>query len=355
MTIARYETHHHPVLGIHPVEETHEIGGEALGIVEARHHLGRERRPEAHMHLADRFRPQGEIPEMVRRQHIHMAGEDRGHHGGVALRSLQPGIGGMGAAIGGAFRLGEGLQGEARGGLRGEDRVLGREPGPHRLAMGDREVIALHEILGQQLPIRIPDMIVLGNGQITRHVIGRDHRLQRGQEPRQALGGGIEGDIDPALPDLAADLRQMMLARIEAGGALHMGGGQELAVGVIGPGVIGADDPAAASPPLDEAHHPMQADIGEGADAALAPNDEEGLVVDGEAEVVARLRDLCGEARAEPAAGKEFVPLAREDFRVVVEAGRHGGRRGQGAVRQPHKLGEKSFGPGHAAPVKASA
>ena len=59
----------------------------------------------------------------------------------------------------------------------------------------------------------------------------------------------------------------MMLARIEARGALHMGRGQELAVDAIGPGVIGADDAAAASPPLDEAHHPVQADIGEGADA----------------------------------------------------------------------------------------
>jgi hypothetical protein len=43
-------------------------------------------------------------------------------------------------------------------------------------------------------------------------------------------------------------------------------------------------------PALDEAHHPVQADIGEGADGAiLAADDEDRLVVDGEAEVVAGL------------------------------------------------------------------
>ena len=84
--------------------------------------------------------------------------------------------------------------------------------------------------------------------------------------------------------------------------------------------------------------------------AVLAADDEDRLVVDGEAEIVAGLGNLGGEAGAEPAPGEEPVPLPREDGRIVIEAGRHGGRRGQGTVRQPGELGEKGFGPGHAAP-----
>jgi hypothetical protein len=63
--------------------------------------------------------------------------------------------------------------------------------------------------------------------------------------------------------------------------------------------VIGADDAPAIAAALQQPHHPVQADIGEAADAAvLAADGDDRLIVDRIGQVVAGIGDLRGQAGA---------------------------------------------------------
>jgi len=120
---------------------------------------------------------------------------------------------------------------------------------------------------------------------------------------------------------------------------------EKASVRAIGPGVIGADDALDTSPPVEQAHHPMQADVGKAADGAvLAADGEDRLVVDGKGQIVARLGDLGGEPRAEPALGEQLPALEREDLFIVVEPGRKRGRLVRRAVGEAGELRQEALG-----------
>ena len=108
--------------------------------------------------------------------------------------------------------------------------------------MGDGQMIALHEILAQKLPVRIPEVILGHNRDVARHVVGSDDALQRLENRGDAFSLRIERHVNPALPDFRANLWQMMLPRRETWCPLHMRCADELAAGVVGPCMIWADD-----------------------------------------------------------------------------------------------------------------
>src|SRR5206468_5064 len=103
------------------------------------------------------------------------------------------------------------------------------------------------------------------------------------------------------------------------------------------------DDALASSAALEEAHHAMEAHVGEAADFAVFPaHDEDRLVVDGEGQIIAGLRDLGSEPGRKPATPKQPLALEREDGGIVIEPRRQGGRllmRPAREVVQPEEQG----------------
>lgn len=124
----------------------------------------------------------------------------------------------------------------------------------HGRGMADRQVIAFHEVLGEHLPVRVPDMGLAEALDIVLHLIGGDQLFQRAKGRGDAGAVLVERDVDPAQPFLAADRGQGVVLLAEAGGLGHERRPSQAAVEVIGPGVIGADQHplvAAASTSVD--------------------------------------------------------------------------------------------------------
>ena len=203
-------------------------------------------------------------------------------------------------------------------------------------------MIALHEVLGQDLPIRLPNVVLHHHRDVIRHAIAADH-LFEGRELRAQVGRvGVQRGVDPALPDLAGQLGKAHLIGREIGAFLHEGRAQQAAVQVVSPGVVGADDVPALALAFQKPHHAMAADIGEAADGAVpAAEGEDRLRADGEGQVVACLGNVCGAPQADPAAMKEALALQCQKFGRAIELGRQRAGLRQGRLRGPVERGEE--------------
>ena len=145
--------------------------------------------------------------------------------------------------------------------------------------MAHGEVIALHEIFGEHLPVRVPDKFFLEVLDIVFHAVIGDQFLNVGKFLVRRLRIGIEGDHHPAQPFLAADLRQAVVVFAEAFIVRHGGCGAERTIEVVAPAVIGADDGSGIALVLQKDGHAMQANIGLGVQCTVPVTDHhDGLV-----------------------------------------------------------------------------
>ena len=134
-----------------------------------------------------------------------------------------------------------------------------------------------------------------------RHIVAADDVFEGGEELFERLSLGIQGHIDPALPDLRADLGKADVGAIENRRAFHMGSADQPPAEIIGPGVIGADDALSAAMPVHQAHHAVPADTGEGSDRTGCIADaKDRLTGDRKGERVPGLGKLGGEPSEDP-------------------------------------------------------
>ncbi len=190
--------------------------------------------------------------------------------------------------------------------------------------MANRQVVALHEILGEHLPVRVPHMGLAEALDVVFHLVLGDHLFQRAQRRGDARTILVEGDVDPAEPFLAADRRQDVVVLAEAGGLGHERRPSQVAVEAIGPGVIGADDRTLVAGAFQQGRHAMQADIGEGAQlAVLVAQHHDRLAGKLVGEIVASIGEPIRAADANPFLREDCLDLASEEFRARIHARRH--------------------------------
>ena len=146
-----------------------------------------------------------------------------------------------------------------------------------------------------------------------------------------------EVDQEQAADRREAHRRQPVAGRVEALDPVHVRGGAQRAVQVVGPGVVGAPqapfDTALALG--DQAGAAVPADVVEGARAAvLAPDHDDAVATDLAHQEVPGLAHLGDMPDADPARSEDLLQLPVEDGRV----GERGGRQHRCLLQGPQRL-----------------
>ena len=190
--------------------------------------------------------------------------------------------------------------------------------------MNDVDVVVVHRVLGHELPVAVElqlellgeaDLLLLEKPEVAR---------ERRDEIGQGLGRGIEGNENPALPNVEPQRGQAARCRIEPLRRAHQRRANEVAGEVVGPAMVGAAEllgVALTGRDLDTA---VAAHVGEGAEPAGGiAGDDDGLVHDAHGHVVAGVRELLGAGHAEPVLHEDFVFLAPVDLGRAVNVAGH--------------------------------
>ena len=252
-----------------------------------------------------------------------MARVNRDHCRGLALLADQPGVRRVRVAERQTLVLWEPMDVECRVTLRAVDLAKARIGADSR-AVADRQVVALHVVLGQDLPVGVPDMgFAEGLGVVLKAEIG-DHFIQRRQPGEDCIGFGVQRDVDPAEPFFTTDRRQTKVFLAETVVALHSRRTAQCAVQIVGPGVIGAGDCADVATPLQQRRHAVQADIRHRPEHLVAAtHHHDRLAGNNAGNVVAGFRQRTGAADADPVMAKHRLQFTvKEGFRRI-DAGRH--------------------------------
>ena len=329
-----------PVLNLHLVQKRLLLGDQRMAVIGGVDHLGRQRRAIADTGAPHPVRLQRQVPKMVRGQHIHVRGKHRRHHGCVAPVAFKPVIGRMRPADRRAFGLGEILESEILVLAHLAEFILGDgEVCADRLAVGHRKMVALHEILGQAFPVRVPDMLFGEDRAVMFLPVTLDYRCQRGQLDRHRRGITIQRQIDPALIDFAADTGEAQLVAVKAVCPLHMRRGGKPPVYAICPGMVGTGKTAGVAVAFDQPHHPVPAGVGMRAHrAVLATDKDHRLRTELVGHVIAGRGDFVLPAGTKPAFGKDLFLFARQNLGSVIQALRRRRRLGKRTRRERFQL-----------------
>ena len=180
---------------------------------------------------------------------------------------------------------------------------------------------ALVVVQDDQLPVRfdvVHDTLIkaqvlhLPRGELLRKI--GQLRFQRFRLRRQV-------DKDVAIPNSSVHAVQRVVLATEAGALVHVRRSHQPAIQAIRPPVITALDSAGERPfsSRDQPRTTMPANVIEGAHrAALVADDDDAFSRDLAQEVVARLRNLIGTARAHPCLTVEAFHLLAENFGIGV-------------------------------------
>ena len=191
--------------------------------------------------------------------------------------------------------------------------------------MHDPAVVAFEVVLAVGLPIHGAVAVLRREVMLLLQRVAGRHVGDRAEPFEQRRAAGSQAQEDEAAPLLG-------LQRIEAPGlgvepqiAAEIGRLLQPAVEAIAPTMVGADDELAATPRRlrQELRAPVPAHVVEGADAAV-------VVADGEdrepgersGHVVAGRCQPRRPGEQHPVAGEDLLPLAFEQDRVAVVAGR---------------------------------
>jgi hypothetical protein len=150
--------------------------------------------------------------------------------------------------------------------------------------MHPRQVVVLHEVLGDELVVRGDLVLAAAAGDPPVELVGGESGRQVAELVGERAGPGVEADEHEETPAVHRDLEQAVVGPVEgpgsggvedpllAGGnvgALEQGGAQAGAVQVVGPAVVRAPDPVV--PPdvagigIEQRGGPVSAHVVEGA------------------------------------------------------------------------------------------
>ena len=183
----------------------------------------------------------------------------------------------------------------------------------HALVLGVQEVhvVELAEVVHHRLPVAV---VVHGLVFGERHLAEAVRRQHVGQRPEVLLQRGrVVGHADEhePVPDAGVHGFQRALGEGHAGRELILVGNDvQVAVHVVGPGVIGAAEAVGvAALGAHQAVAPVLADVVEGAHpAARAAGDQNLFAAQVEHEEVAGLGDVAFKPRKQPAPGPDALP-----------------------------------------------
>src|SRR4051794_18499177 len=123
-----------------------------------------------------------------------------------------------------------------------------------RCPVGEWPVIALHEILIQNLPVRPPGELLVYDRNICLDSIGLDERMEWLDHLRNRRRFRIQRCVNPAIPDFGPNAMQANLVSTKTLGCLHVRSGDELTGLIVGPGVIGAYNTPQIAATLEKDH-----------------------------------------------------------------------------------------------------
>ncbi len=182
-------------------------------------------------------------------------------------------------------------------------------------------MVALHVIFNGQFPVGF-DRIQLAVGDLcpcpavhaggTGQCVGGDSKIER------LLGKGREYQ---AFHDLHRQVFQGGLGAPKR--FRHLAGNQQVAVQIVGPGMIGTDEPGSlglSRAPGAEARTAVPANIQQAAYLACrGSNDDDRLGTELDHQVIAGARDAADMARTKPMPKQHALHVALEDGRVGIE------------------------------------
>ena len=178
-----------------------------------------------------------------------------------------------------------------------------------------RGVVVLHRVLDVELPVAV-EVVVLAAHQLEGLEPVRAELLRQIAEPRFEVHAVVrEADEDESGPDAEPDRGEAAALPVEPARLLHAAAAGERAVEPVGPGVVGADDGAAAPGVVEQPGAAMAAGVGQGPDpAVVAAHHDRRPAAEIEYAVVAGVRDLVGPPDEVPAPGEDpvdFAPVER--------------------------------------------
>ncbi|MCY1221034.1 hypothetical protein D9M72_330750 [compost metagenome] len=195
---------------------------------------------------------------------------------------------------------------------------------PHGRPVQHGQVITFHEVLSQDLPVGVPDVLFLEGLDVVLHAVVGDEVFELAQvfgNRRQAV---IEGHVHPALPYLATHAGQLVVALAEPALAMHLRRSAQFPLQVIAPRVVRTDDGAHIPAALQQYRHAMQADVGKRADFVLVvAQHHHRLASDVAGHVIAGLLQAAGAAHAQPLGAKQMLFLEFQELRRGVDRRRH--------------------------------
>ena len=209
----------------------------------------------------------------------------------------------------------------------GRDDVVGEVLEVEGGLVDERQVVLLHGVLDEELPVARQDELDRARGHQVLAVVGRELLGHIAEVVHEAFGVGVEAHEDEAAPSLETDRLEAVIALVEVERLVHAVGAPEGAVEVVDPAVVGADESAAVALVLGHLRTPVAACVGEGPHLAVAParDDERHThIVDGE--VVARIWYLIDAPEEVPYLHEDMLDLGAIEGFVDIAPGRQGGR-----------------------------
>ena len=251
----------------------------------------------------------------------HETRRDREHHAVAALRVGQIGV------VPAALRQVRGEPGVVAEVSLARRKVLAEPRRGHRVqgpVVHGGEVVALHEVLGQALPVRVPRLRLA----VTEHHVLHVVVAHQGHEPleprRERRRLPVEVDEEESLPHLRRDLGQPAARRVEIIAPLDERRPQQPAPQVVGPRVVRALEMLRAAATARDRHPAVPAHVGEHPKpVVVAPHHQQRLTEQVRRPVVAGRRRLLGAADAHPLPAEQLLGLDRQEFGGRVEVRRH--------------------------------
>ena len=134
---------------------------------------------------------QRQVPEITGRQGDQQAGIERQQECGAAQVACHPGVRGMRAGDAEVGFLEDRVPVEMR--RRGlADHLVELRQSADGAGMADRQVVALHEVLGEDLPVGVPDETLVEPFGVVGEIEGADQVFDIGEMFGHRYGAGVQ-------------------------------------------------------------------------------------------------------------------------------------------------------------------
>ena len=200
--------------------------------------------------------------------------------------------------------------------------------------MGHLDMVGLHEVFHEELPVRLAHLVGAEQARIFRHPVVPGLFGGKGKTLRERGRVFVERHVDPAFPDLRADRGQAVIRLIKFHSTLHPGRAGKPAVEVVAPAVERADQLRRISFPVRDEARAMPAHVREAPDRAFrVACGHDGLARDLAGDVIAELRHFVGPAQADPVFPEDPFDFPFGQFLGNIGSGRKRNRALERTIR----------------------